>query len=76
MESTITEHKHTGIDSPKINFKDILTSPLGPLTSQDGSSLTSGGTGSLTTSDANIISQMRIRINEIEAVLKSLNLLK
>ena len=75
MESTITEHIHNGIDSKKINIKDLDLSK-GVLTAKNITGLTSGGAYSLTTQDSIIIDNMRTRINELETILKGLGLLE
>lgn len=74
MESTITEHRHNGIDSHKINIKDLEILKQS-ITGINTSGFSSGGDTNLKSSDASILENMRTRINEIEAVLRSLNLL-
>jgi len=74
MESTITEHTHNGVDSKKISIKDLDFSTIA-LTGKNVSGFSSGGAYNLTTADSLILDNMRTRINELEAILKSLSLL-
>lgn len=74
MDSTITEHKHTGVDSPKIDIKDleVITTTLTP---SNGNTLSTGGTEALITTDSQVIDNLRTRLNELENHLISLGLL-
>lgn len=74
MESTITDHKHTGVDSPKIDILD-LDIQKGTLTTKNVSALSSGGANNLTNADNVILENMRTRINDLETILQRLNLL-
>lgn len=74
MESTITDHKHTGTDSSKISILDLDVNK-GTLTTKNVSSLSSGGANSLTNADNTILENMRTRINDLETILRSINLL-
>lgn len=70
-------HTHNGIDSPlleKASIVTILDAPQSALTAAT-SGLSSGGTAVLTTSDSNILNNMRTRINELETKLQALGLL-
>ena len=63
-------HTHNGVDSPLLETASIAGALNAPQ-----SALTSANNGSLTSSDATIISNMRTRINELETKLQAMGLL-
>lgn len=68
--SNTYRHTHNGIDSPLIETSSIAASLNAPQ-----SALTAANNGSLTSSDATIIANMRTRINELETKLQAMGLL-
>jgi len=68
--SSSYRHTHNGIDSEKIPKASIVSTLGGKQ-----SALTAANNGSLSSSDATIIANMRTRINEIETKLQALGLL-
>jgi hypothetical protein len=64
-------HTHNGIDSPFLGE----TAPIA-LTAPVAGVLSSGGTAVLQNFDSSVIQAMRTRLDELEAHLKNLNILK
>lgn len=63
-------HTHNGTDSPLLSNQAIANALDAPQTA-----LTAANNGSLTSSDATIISNMRTRIAELETRLQNMGLL-
>lgn len=68
-------HTHNGIDSEKLQLKDMVGFPLEALTGANNNALSSSGTENLIDSDAAIINNMRTRINELESRLQAIEAL-
>lgn len=64
----LQRHNHDGFNSEKISGRNLINSPTTALTSANATTPT--------TADAAIISNMRIRINELETRLQLLGLLR
>lgn len=67
MESTITEHKHTGTDSQQVDIRDLYSPHV--------TAMTTASTATATSVDAAIINNLRTRLNELEAILRLYGLL-
>lgn len=65
-------HKHTGVDSPKIFAGDLENAPQEALTT--GTSSTAGAT--YTTTEQDMINNLKTRVAELELKLQTLGLLK
>ena len=68
VNQDLIRHNHDGMNSEKVWGGSLINAPVAAITSANMSPPTSA--------DAAIITNMRIRINELEAVLKKLGLLK
>lgn len=69
-------HTHDGINSEKVFIKDlVLTTPPIALTAADNGAISTGGSNDLKTTDNAVITNMRLRISEIEARLRELGLI-
>lgn len=64
-------HTHNGIDSARLTGRSFVNAPLTALTTADASVINTGDA----TSDT-VIANMRTRINELEARLQSLELIR
>lgn len=71
----VQDHSHNGIDSRKLELRDMVGFPLQALTPADAGALSSGGMEDLQSSDSAIIDNMRTRINELESRLQALEAL-
>lgn len=71
----VLRHTHNGIDSEKLQLKDMVGFPLEALTAANNGSLSSGGAEGLTNGDNTIINNMRTRINELEERLQAIEAL-
>lgn len=71
----VLRHTHNGIDSEKLQLKDMVGFPLEALTGANNNALSSSGTENLIDSDAAIINNMRTRINELESRLQAIEAL-
>jgi hypothetical protein len=69
-------HTHNGVDSQQIELRDVQIVLGSPLSIADNTALTSGGLTALTTPDSLVIENIRTRLNELEARLKSLGLIQ
>lgn len=67
MESTITEHRHTGQDSQQIEIVNLKVPHV--------TAMTTSSTATATSVDAAIINNLRTRLNELEAILRLYKLL-
>ncbi len=70
----IPSHTHNGLDSLQLSGGSLSGCPLPAMTAQSGS-LSTGGAGSLSTSDANTIMNTINRVNELEAKLKQIGII-
>lgn len=71
-------HTHNGIDSdrlPKASITKPLGAPQSALTAKNSTALSIGGAAVLSTSDSDVIANMRTRINELETKLQALGLI-
>ena len=74
-DEMIKTHIHSGTDSQQIDGFNVKNAPQSALTTAT-TGISSGGTEAMTTSDANILNNMRTRINELETKLRNLGLLR
>lgn len=63
-------HTHNGIDSPLLENASITNALNAPQ-----SALTAANNGSLSSTDATIIANIRTRVNELETKLQAMGLL-
>lgn len=63
-------HTHNGVDSPLLENSSIANALNAPQ-----SALTAANNGSLSSSDATIIANIRTRVNELETKLQAMGLL-
>lgn len=76
VETNTQNHEHNGIDSKRINGRNIFNAPQTAMTTASATALSTGGAATLSTSDQTIIDNMRTRINELETKLQALGLLR
>lgn len=76
LETKFKDHAHTGVDSQRINGKNLINAPQSALTTASIGSLTSGGSNNLKTIDADILNNLITRVGELETKLQSLGLLQ
>lgn len=72
---TVTRHTHNGIDSEKLELRDMVGFPLEALTTKNTNNLSSGGANDLKSSDSAVIDNMRTRIDELESRLQAIQAL-
>jgi hypothetical protein len=73
----VENHTHDGVSGNKLVAQDALVgAPQEALTAPSGGSLSSGGSGDLKTTDADILNNLITRVNELEDKLQALTLLK
>lgn len=67
----VTRHTHNGIDSEKIDIRELIKPTTDALTAIDTGTVNSGDS---TTDD--VIDNIRTRLNELEAILQKYKLIK
>lgn len=75
MDENYFSHSHTGKDSPKVKPRDLDGVPYTTPTTASATAFSSGGGAVLSTSDATILNNMRTRINELEAILRTMGVI-
>lgn len=75
IDQNYFRHNHDGVNSERLTGDSLAGAPQQALTAAS-SGLSSGGVGSLSSSDNAILNNMMTRINELETRLRNLGLLQ
>lgn len=73
----IPNHTHNGRDAQKLHLgNSVKEAPAEALTTADDTVLSTGGAAVLSTSDSDVIDNLRTRLNELETKMQTFGLLK
>lgn len=70
----VDAHVHNGIDAPAVSLVDTSYPKQAAMTLANNDTISSGGAAVLSDNDADVINNMRQRINELENKLRNLEL--